>query len=105
VAQRLPYHFQSVEHVDGGQHMRRVSPLPAARLDQLFLLEHRQQGLEEQTLSATSDEAIAKLRQDRGIKAWVFQREREGVLPINSSPHRIRRLAVGQAFHKLEDGD
>ncbi|MDQ2998223.1 MAG: hypothetical protein M3R61_14395 [Chloroflexota bacterium] len=49
-------------------------------------------------------QAIAEFTQHREIKPGVGQLQAKGVFPINGPAHAISGLAVGQAFHKREDG-
>jgi len=61
--------------------------------------------VERSQLRLGRQQAITELTQHRKMKAGVGQVEREGIFPINRPTDGIGGLAVGQTFHKLEDGD
>jgi len=90
--------------VDRGQHMRRVSALPPARLDQALGTQVRQQRLEQQRFRSTGDQAAPELREDRGVEAGVGQPQAEEIFPAQAVAHRVSGLAVGEAFGELHDG-
>jgi len=63
-----------------------------------------QQGVKQDQLQLAFNQASAKLAQHRVVEASVGQFQTERILPVNPAPHRIRGLAVRQAFHKLQHG-
>ena len=82
MAQRFAKKFKTVESMNGGQHMRRVGALGATGFDQALVAQQGQQRVEEEAFGLAVDETSAELAQDRGIKAWVVEREGEGIFPV-----------------------
>ena len=105
VARRLPDQRQAVAHLDRGQDVRRIGPLPPARPDEALLAQRGEQGLEEPGLHPVLDQARAELAQDRGIEAGVLQGQAERVLPVDPGAHRVGRLAIRQSSGELEERD
>ena len=63
----------------------------------------RQQGIQEQGLRLPSDQPGAELAQDGMVEAGIGQLQAQDVFPINAATDRIRGLAIGEAFGKLQD--
>ena len=105
----MPHRFgnnlDAVQRPHRGQDVRRIGPLVPMRLEQLALTAPDKEGIEQELLAATDDQARAKLAQDRGIKARIRKFQPQHVLPIKPAAHSMRRLPVGQPFSELEDAD
>jgi hypothetical protein len=48
------------------------------------------------------DQVGAKLAEHAMIKSGIAQFQAEGVFPSQPVTHRLSRLPIGQAFHKLK---
>ena len=48
-------------------------------------------------------EPRANVVEERKIEAGIGNLKTERVFPIEAAPHRIRRLAIGKAFHIVHD--
>ena len=101
-AEGLPHALQPIEDADGAHHMRGVCALPAAGFEQPMRACHRQQSVQEQGLNLPSDQPGAKLAQDGMVEAGIGQFQAQDIFPINAAADRIRRLAIGETFSKLE---
>src|SRR5262249_30383334 len=66
---------------------------------------HREQGIEEEQLCLPGDEPGTELAEDGMMEAGIRQVEPQDIFPINAAADRIRGLAIGEAFGKLEDRD
>ena len=52
-----------------------------------------------------AEEAVAKFAEHGKVKAGIRQRQAEQVLPIDTSLHRLGRLAISKIFAELHNGD
>jgi hypothetical protein len=85
--------------------VRRVSPLPPSRTNEVAGAGNLEDGVEEQVLGPASDEARPELAEDGGVEASVGERQGEHVLPVDQTAHGIGRLPVRQALGELEQGN
>lgn len=96
---------QAVQRADRRQDMGRISPLGASRLDPAACFAGGQEGIQEPLGCVMREQTVAKIVQQGKVKAWVVPVEAEGLLPIHTAPHGIRRLAVGEPCHILPHHD
>ena len=85
--------------------MRGVGALASLCLQKAPLPEPVQEEVEQELFGTTRPQPAAKLAEDRVIKAGIVEGESKGVLPIDPGADRIGRLAVGEVFGELEEGD
>jgi hypothetical protein len=71
MAQRFSDTDEAIDGANLGQHMGRIRPLFAASFEPTALLEEREHGRQKVFFDMASDQAGAKLTQDRGVKAGV----------------------------------
>jgi hypothetical protein len=105
VPHRFADDLKAIQSPHRRQNMRGVGPLAATRLDQLALATPREQRIEEQILRRPSDQPAAKFAEDRGIKPGIGELQAQHVFPVNATPHRVCRLAIGKPFGELEECD
>ncbi len=105
VAHRLDHAGETIEAADRCQHVRRVSPLPSSRTNEVAGAGDLDDGVEEQVLGPARDEARPELAEDGGVEASVDERQGEHVLPVDPTAHGIGRLPVGEAFGELKQGN
>jgi hypothetical protein len=86
----------------GGEHMGRIRTLLAARAEEALLARDRQQGFEELGFRVPSQEAGPELREPGVMKAGIRELQAEEILPIETAPDLIGRLAIGKVLGKLE---
>src|SRR5262245_26870503 len=90
--------FEPVQQSDARQNLRRIRPLSPPRLEQLTLLRQTQDALQKQPGRRLIEQTLSKLAQDRMVKAFVVQFEREQIFPIQA-PARLfleRVLSLAQ---------
>ncbi|GAA2155661.1 hypothetical protein GCM10009760_55780 [Kitasatospora kazusensis] len=95
-ADRFQDQLQTGQFPHGGQHIGRVGPLPATRLDQAGLLQPGQHEIEEGVGPAVLGETLAEVGQHTVVEAGIVQLQAEGVLDVDAAAHRLGRLTVGQ---------
>lgn len=94
VAQRLAHHRDPVERADGGQHMRRIRPLPSPRFEQMVLPAPRQESIEQPLSAVAYQQPGAEFAEHGGIEARVGRVQPQDVLPIDATADGIGRLPV-----------
>ncbi len=105
MAHRLTNHFEPVEGAHGGEHMRRIGPLPPTRCQEFLLPTPTEHGVEQERFCTALDQAGAELRQDRGIEAGIGHFEAQDVFPIDPAAHGVRSRAISKPLGELEDRD
>jgi hypothetical protein len=63
-----------------------------------------QEQIQQTLFSISLDQPRPKLREDGMVKARIGQLQTECVFPCEAITHRVSRLPIGQAFHKLKHG-
>ena len=66
----------------------------AAALEQL---------VQHELFGTAGQEAVAKFAEHGKVKAGIRQREPEQIFPVNTSPHCLGGLAIGEIFAELHD--
>jgi hypothetical protein len=105
MAHRFANHLEAVQGSYRGPDRRRIGPLAASGLDQLAVAAPCEQGIEEERLRRTRDEAGTNLTEDRGIKPGLGELQAQHVFPVDAAAHSSGRLAIGESFGKLQDRD
>ena len=103
VAEGLTDEFQPVEDTDGRQHMRGVGALAATSFEEAALAHPSEEGVKQQAFGLSGDEPGPELTQHGVVEARIGQLQAQGIFPVNAAAHGVSRLAVGQAFGKLQD--
>lgn len=105
MAQPFADHLEAVQAPHGGQDVRRLGALTASRLNNLVVVAPREQGVEQQRLRRPGQQAAATFAEDRRIKAGIRELQARCILPVDATAHGISRLAIGEPFGELEEGD
>jgi hypothetical protein len=103
--QGFQHAFKAVARTNGRQHMRRIGPLGAARLDPAPRFARRQEGIQEPLGGVMGEQPFPKIVQQCAIEARVGPGEAQGIFPIHAAAHGIGGLAVGQPFHRVPHHD
>src|SRR5260221_13960139 len=64
-----------------------------------------QNGFQQAILRPMLEQALPKVHKNAGVKALIIQRQGQRIFPIQPAPHHLSRLAVGEVFQRLQDGD
>ena len=103
MAHRLGHQLHPIQRPDGGQHVRRVRPLPPPGLEQPAVAGALHQQVEQSSLSPADQQAGAEFAEDGVIEARIGQLQGQRVLPVDAAAHRIGRRTVGQVLGELEN--
>ena len=103
--QGLTDHLEAVEVPHRGHDMGRVGALAAPRFDQPQLHQPIQEHLKGHALQVMSDQSGPKLRQHAEIEAWIRQRQTQTVFPVDTPPHRVGGLPIGEVLRELQHRD
>lgn len=95
--------LEAVERPQGSQDMRRTGPLASSRPRQAVRHARVEQGVQQQVLRVPHDQGRPKVREDREVESRILQAQTEEVVPIDSSPHRVGRRAIGETLGELQD--
>jgi hypothetical protein len=85
--------------------MGRVGALPPVGFEPATLPTSLQEQIQQTLFRIALDEACAKFGEHAMIKARIAKVQTQGVFPGQPITHGISSLAIGQAFHKLEQRD
>ena len=83
-------------------HVRGISALLPARLDQPVRRQLRQQRVQHRLLQPVPGDPAAELAQHAVIEPRISQPQPERVLPVQPGPHRLGRLPVSQLLAHLQ---
>jgi hypothetical protein len=103
VAEGFADQFQPVQDPNGRQHMRRVGPLSATRLEEAALARPSQEGVEPQEFGLAGDEPGPELTQHGMVDARISQLQAQGICPVQAAAYGVSRLAVGQTLGTRHD--
>src|SRR3712207_2659943 len=82
-----------------------VGPLPSPRLEETALTAGLEEVLQETLGCAAGQQAVSELAQHAEVKARIGQLQAEKILPVDSGPYSLGRLAVAQALAELHQRD
>ena len=103
--QRLGHQLDPVEVAHGGEHVRGVGALPAARLEQAERPCGVQHAREQALAGIGGEETAAELAEHAVVEAGVAEFEAEQVLPVDPAPDRLGGPPVAQPLAELQQGD
>jgi hypothetical protein len=83
--------------------MRRVSTLLPAGLEQAECLAALEQLVEEQFFGTAGQQAVPEFAQDRKVEPRIGQFETQQILPVDTRPEGLCRLAIREVFPKLQE--
>ena len=101
--ERFRHEFEPVQHPDRGEDMRRVGALLAPGGEQAQGPAALQQLVEEEFFGAPRQKAVPEFAQDRKVEPRIGQLETQEILPVDTRPDRLCRLAIREVFPKLHD--
>lgn len=81
-----------------------IGPLPPPCFQVAALLTGGEQGIQQAVFRRAVREACPELEEHREVEAGVSKLEAEGILPVNTRPHRFGGLPVRESFRELHDG-
>lgn len=91
----LPHAFQATERAHPRQDRRRIGALFASRFEPAAFARQLQDRLQDQVLRLCRQQALAEVRQDRVIEAWLIQRQGQGIQPIHARAYCLCGLPIG----------
>ena len=93
-----------MQHAHGGEHRRRVGALLPTSFQPAQNTAGLEQLSEQEVFRAAGEEAIAACAEHGKVKARRRQREPKQVLPVDTSPHRRGRVALGAMVTERQNG-
>jgi hypothetical protein len=102
-AEGFRHEFEPVEDADRGEDVGRVSTLLPASLEQAECLAALEQLVEEQFFGTAGQQAVPEFAQDRKVEPRIGQFETQQILPVDTRPDGLCRLAIREIFPKLHD--
>jgi len=104
-AEGFRHEFETIQHANGGQHMRGVGTLLPAGLEPTHHPAPLQQLVEQALCGTAGQQPVAEFTEHGKVEARIGQLEAQQVLPVDAGPHRLSGLTVGQMFAELHDRD
>jgi hypothetical protein len=75
----------------------------ASGFDQPAVAAPRERRVKEEILRRSNNQSRTKLAEDRRIEPRIRELQEQDILPIDATPHGVRRLAIREPFGKLQD--
>jgi hypothetical protein len=82
-----------------------IAPRSAACFEPVRGFQPGEEGIQQELFGSPCHQAGAKLRQHRVVEPGIGEFQGQGILPVNTTPDGLCRLAIGQLVGILHHGN